>query len=213
MNTHDFEAFRDVLHGVHDFYERQPSSFAVDVWWEALRPYDLKAVTRAFSLHTVNPDTGQFMPKPADIVRMIAGRTQDSALQAWSKVDRAVRTVGVYESVVFDDALIHRVLEDMGGWIALGMKGEDEWPFIAKEFEGRYRAYALRKECGEYHRVLIGVNEAQNARSGFKSMPPLLLGNEQQCLQVLSGGAEKLNRAKRLGTEAVRHLQLVHSAG
>ncbi len=57
---------------------------------------------------------------------MLGGSTQDAALAAWSKVDRAVREVGPYQSVAFDDALIHRVLFEMGGWIPLGSKTEDE---------------------------------------------------------------------------------------
>ncbi len=192
MNVNDFEVFRDVLHGVHDFYDRQPSAFAIDVWWQALQPYDLKAITRAFSMHTVNPDTGQFMPKPADIVRMISGGTNDNAIQAWSKVDKALRSVGVYESIVFDDPVIHRTLEDMGGWIMLGMKSEDEWPFVAREFETRYRGYAMRRECGDYQRVMIGLNEAQNAKNNFKVLPPLLGLPVQRLnrpeLKVLKGG-------------------------
>lgn len=200
MNTHDFETFRDVLHGVHDFYERQPSAFAVDVWWQALRPFDLKVVTRAFSLHTVNPDTGQFMPKPADIVRMISGGAADNAMQAWSKVDKALRSVGVYESIVFDDPLIHRALEDMGGWIMLGMKSETDWPFVAKEFETRYRGYAMRQECGDYLRVMLGLNEAQNQRNGYESRSPLLFGDPVRCRAVLNGGTEQGSfKVQRLG--------------
>ncbi len=188
MNTEDYEAFRDVLHGVHDFYERQLSAFALDVWWQALKSYDLQAVTRAFGVHTVNPDTGQFMPKPADIVRMMSGGTSDNAMRAWSKVDQAVRSVGVYESVVFDDPLIHRALEDMGGWIGLGMKNEDDWPFVAKEFENRYRGYAMRQECGDYLRVMMGIMDAQNQRNGHQAGEPLLIGDPVKCKAVLSGG-------------------------
>lgn len=33
---------------------------------------------------------------------------------AWNKVDKAVRQVGAWTSVMFDDALIHRVISDMG---------------------------------------------------------------------------------------------------
>jgi len=76
--------------------------------------------------HLMNPDTGQFLPKPADIVRMLGGRTLDRALMAWAKVDKAVRQIGTYESVVFDDALIHRVLHEMGGWVGMGQKTENE---------------------------------------------------------------------------------------
>ena len=126
MHNNDQNAFCKGLSGVYAFYGKQVSTFAVDVWWQALKAFDLPAVTEAFNRHLVNPDTGQFLPKPADIVRMLRGTTQDSALIAWTKVDKAVRHVGPWCDVVFDDALIHRVLHDMGGWASLGVKNEKE---------------------------------------------------------------------------------------
>ena len=63
---------------------------------------DLRAVADALNRHAVNPDNGQFLPKPADIVRLINGNTVDRALVAWSTVERAIRSTGPYQSVVFD---------------------------------------------------------------------------------------------------------------
>jgi len=59
------------------------------------------------------------MPKPADIIRAIKGNSQTQSLQAWSKVEDAIRLVGPYRSVVFDDLAIHGVLQEMGGWVKL----------------------------------------------------------------------------------------------
>ena len=142
------------------------------MWWLALKPYDLPTVIDAFNRHLCNPDAGQYPPKPADLVKLLAGSTQDRALRAWSKVDRAVHQVGSYKSVAFNDPLIHRVLHDMGGWIALGQKTEDEWPFVAKEFDNRYRGFSQRSEVPEYPRVLSGIAEAYNGRNGHASSPP-----------------------------------------
>ena len=110
MEIDDFQKFHDGISGVMSFYGKSVSRFALDVWWTALRRFDLVAIVDAFNRHLANPDTGQFAPKPADIIRMLQGSTQDSALRAWAKVDHAVRSVGTYCDVVFDDALIHRVI-------------------------------------------------------------------------------------------------------
>ncbi|MBB5271350.1 DUF6475 domain-containing protein [Quisquiliibacterium transsilvanicum] len=174
---------------MHDFYGKDLSEFALSVWWQAMRPFDLAAVRDAMSRHLVNPDTGQFMPKPADIVRMIGGRTVDAAQLAWSKVDAAVRRVGTYASVVFDDPLVHRVVDDMGGWIPLGRKSEDEWPFVAREFENRYRGYAMRQERPEYPSRLIGISEAANSRSGLPIADPVLIGAPEKARAVLARGS------------------------
>ncbi|WGS53550.1 DUF6475 domain-containing protein [Paraburkholderia sp. D15] len=191
MIEEDRSDFGTLMSGVYGFYGKDASDFALDVWWQAMSPYDFPAVKEALNRHCVNPDSGQFLPKPADVVKMLAGSTQDAALVAWSKVDRAVREVGTYRSVVFDDALIHRVVTDMGGWVMVGGKGDDEWPFVRNEFVNRYRGYRMRTEVPEYLPVLIGVSEASNQRHGFRSEGPMLIGDSEAAKAVLAGGGDK----------------------
>lgn len=190
MQTGDFQKFREGIAGVMGFYGKSVSTFALDVWWNALKRYDLTAIVDAFNRHLANPDAGQFVPKPADVIRMLQGSTQDSALRAWAKVDQAVRRVGTYCDVVFDDALIHRVIQDMGGWMAFGTRLEDEWPFVAKEFENRYRGFTLRSESPPYLPVLTGIASAQNSLKGYGSDAPVLVGDEQAARRVLRGGTD-----------------------
>ena len=197
MQTDDFEKFNETLQGVHDFYGKDCSRFALDVWWQALKPYDLAAIRGALGRHCVNPDAGQWMPKPADVVRMMDGSTLDSAITAWTKVDRAVSTVGTYCTVVFDDPLIHAVLADMGGWPQLGQKTVDEWPFVAKEFQTRYRGYKARKESPAYPPKLIGISDMQNGERGFGEMPPILIGDPHAAQAVLTHVAAPLLRVTR----------------
>jgi hypothetical protein len=190
MQQSDFDDFSGMLGAVSELYNRGGlSDFALSIWWNALAQYDLAAVRQALDRHVKNPDTGQFMPKPADVIRMIAGNTKDSALMAWAKVDRAIRHIGTYQSVIFDDALIHRVVQEMGGWVEIGSKEDKEWPFVQKEFETRYRGYKMRGETPEYPAVLIGLAEAHNSTEGFLSQAPLLLGDTAAARAVVIGGA------------------------
>lgn len=191
MQTEEFEKFHDGIVGVMDFYGKSVSSFALDVWWTALKGFDLPAIVDAFNRHFANPEAGQYPPKPADIIRMLKGTTLDAALTAWAKVDQAVRRVGTYQDVVFDDSIIHRVIQDMGGWIALGTKSEDEWPFVAKEFENRYRGFKSRSERPEYPPILMGIANAHNCQQGFRLNEPMLIGNEALARQVLQCGSDK----------------------
>ncbi|CBJ38308.1 conserved protein of unknown function, phage related [Ralstonia solanacearum CMR15] len=188
MTPQDSKQFAALVGNVYAFYRQDYSVFAGRVWWEAMKPFDFAAVSDAFNRHCVNPDSGQFLPKPADIVRMLQGSTQDAALVAWAKVDRAVRTVGTYRSVVFDDALIHRVVTEMGGWVHIGGQAESEWPFVRNEFVNRYRGYRMRSETPDYPPHLIGTAEASNARAGFEIEPPMLLGDVKKARAVLEGG-------------------------
>lgn len=191
MQTNDFERFKNLLADVHGFYQRDVSNFALSVWWESTRLFDFDAFSQALNRHVMNPDSGQFMPKPADIVKMMQGTTQDSALVAWMKVDRAVRHVGTWEDVVFDDALIHRVLHDMGGWIAFGEKKENEWPFVAKEFENRYRGFKSRNEQPSYPQILTGICHSINQQNFTRIDLPILIGDKTLAAQVMSLGTDQ----------------------
>ena len=94
MQQADFAEFQELIEGVHSFYAKDCSTFGLDVWWQAMKVYDLAAIRDALGRHCVNPDNGQFMPRPADVVRMMEGSTLDSAVVAWTKVDRAIQAVG-----------------------------------------------------------------------------------------------------------------------
>lgn len=201
MKQQDFDEFCEMLDLIAEQHNKRLSDGLKTLYWQGLADFDLAAVQQAAARHLRNPDTGQFMPKIADFIRMLQGSTQDSALVAWAKVDKAVRQVGTYEDVVFDDPLIHRVIQDMGGWIGFGSKNEDEWPFVAKEFENRYRGFKVKSEIPEYPAKLIGIASAHNEKEGFKSAGPVLIGDESRAKQVLLGGTDKPSIGfKRLST-------------
>ena len=75
-----------IISDVHKFYRQDCTTFALGVWWQTMQQFDLGAVKDALGRHAMNPDTGQFLPKPADVVKMLQGSTNDSALIAWTKV-------------------------------------------------------------------------------------------------------------------------------
>lgn len=198
MRDDDFDQFSEALTAALEVYDKRTSALTIEIWWEALKQYDLSAVLGAFSRHIQNPDKGQFVPKPADIVRLVDGGTEDRALQAWSKVDQAIRTVGPYQTVVFDDAFIHASIRDMGGWIKMCNVGGDEYPFLRNEFVKRYRGIVESKNL-EFPEKLIGISEQSNAEAGRKIAPPLLLGNPESAKQIYrSGGANRAISSQKM---------------
>lgn len=184
MNHSDYEKFREGIAGVYGFYDKDISDFAFDLWWNALNRYDLKAIIQAFNRHVVNPEAGKWLPKPADIVKMLEGSTLDSAMAAWTVVDKTLREKGAYIDVVFDDPIIHRVIHDMGGWVKFGEKNEDEWPFVAKEFQTRYQSFKSRNEIPDHPGVLVGIANAHNRREGHELEPYLMIGNVEKCKAI-----------------------------
>lgn len=194
MRLEDKEALTAMLAKVMSIYGKQITTGFVDVFFDSLSGYDLDSVRRGLNAHVQNPDSGQFPPKPADVVKLIDGTSQDQGMQAWSRVDKAVRRVGPYQSVVFDDAVVHRVIDEMGGWIKLcNTPSEEDYKFQGLEFSRRYRAYVIAGGAGsDYPRHLIGMTEAENNTAGFKKQipPPVLIGTEKGCLEVLKGGGD-----------------------
>jgi len=189
MQSTDAEQFRELVASVHAFYRRDTSDFSLSVWWTALKSYDLAAVRDAFGRYCVQPeDAAHFMPMPGDIAKLIGGGTQDRALVSWARVQQAMQAVGVYTSVVFDDPIIHAVLNDMGGWIALGGVELKELPFRGKEFENRYRGYLGRAGTPAHPSVLLGITDRDNASHSFRLSEPVLIGDPQRALIVAQGG-------------------------
>lgn len=195
MQVHDFDRFKQVLTKTFLVYEKTLNDVLLEVWWESLRPYELQEVTRSLSAHIRNPDSGQFLPKPADVVRGIRGSNANTAQSAWTKVDGAIRKIGPHRSVAFDDPIIHRVIQDMGGWIRLNKITNEELPFVQREFENRYRGFSVTGEIPEYPRTLVGIAEDYNKREAIKIGSDLqektvLIGDSKKAELVIHGGSD-----------------------
>lgn len=192
MIESDREYFAAMLIGTADYYRTKLSKFTIEIYWKGLQRFDIAAIETAIQRHISRADKeAAFMPKVSDLTIMLEGRTGDQSAVAWAKVDRALRSVGTWADVVFDDALIHRVIEEMGGWVWFGTKGDHDWPFIAKEFQTRYQGYRMRSETPDYQPVLVGIANSQNGQSGSALQPPILIGSKALCRQILlhGGGA------------------------
>ena len=180
------KAFSVFLIGCAEVYGRQLSEAAIGIYWDELCGFELGAVQEAFRRHFRSPDIGQFFPKPADVIRMLEGTSLDASMVAWAKFDRAVRGVGPYRSVAFDDAMIHRVASDMGGWIFLCGKSESEWPFVANEFRTHYKALKSRGEAFDYPGRLIGIAEGENVAKGRHASAELCYVGEEAAAQAIA---------------------------
>jgi hypothetical protein len=178
MQPPDVDRFSKLLLGVSELYGRTLSEAAIGLYWQALSAYAIEVVERAFATYVTHPDSGQYWPKPADILRHLGGgTTQDRAARAWAKVERELRRVGAYASVVFDDPVIMMTLADLSGWPTLCHTALDELPFRAKDFKALYAAYVAQPKAA-YPRVLPGLAAHHNAANGLSVAPPVLLGDD-----------------------------------
>lgn len=139
MKQESFERFGLALTACAELYGRTLSEGAMALWWQALAEFDIDAVERALRGHVADTDRGQYMPKPADVIRQLRGSTQDAALMAWSSVMEAVRRVGSYSSPGLDKPTRDAV-NAVGGWGAVCATQTHELPFLERRFIAAYQA-------------------------------------------------------------------------
>lgn len=206
----DRERFGRLIADVLGFYGQTPSVFALGVWWQACQAYDLDAVQAAFGRHAMDPERGQWPPKPADLVRQMQGSADDRAALAWSLVLGACSRVGAYADVAFDDPIIHAVVADLGGWPTLCRTETEALSYTQHRFVQAYRAYAHRGAPDHYPPVLHGdrsPDETYLAR-GLPPPRPVLVGDPVRARHVmangLGGGAQLYTLADAVDSAARR---------
>lgn len=203
MTEKDLEAFGAIMRGLCEVYGREMTPFLSRAYWETLRDLTIEEVEQAAIRYMRQPEKDcRFMPKPGDLRAMIDGTGNDTAAVAWSKVLRGMRDYGSYRSVAFDDPVIHRVIEDMGGWPAFGRTPENEMPFFEARFCRQYTAHRrMGLSSDDYPPYLSGITEMDNRIHGHLNYiePPALIGNAQMAKQVING-------ARQTGQRALHHV-------
>lgn len=190
MTEEDKPELFTLIASVQSFYGKDVSAFSLGVWWQACQGFDLEQVCKALNAHAIDPESGVYAPRPADVMRMLRGTATDRALQAWGKVMDAMQRVGAYRSVVFDDAVIHAVIEDLGGWMKLCRSEMADLSYTEHRFCESYRAYVNRPAALErYPSLLLGQFELDNRQHGHCCSPPVLLGDPVKARNVLALGS------------------------
>lgn len=208
MTNNDFVEFTQVWLQAAELYGQSPSDNVIQLVFSALVRYEIADIRSAITRHINDPKAGSFMPKPADIVRQLDGMGDQRAWMAWSKVDKAIRSVGSYQSVVFDDHIIMRVVQDMGGWDYLCMQPDETALSIkSHEFKTRYERYT-QAPPQTFPARLIGHEEASRLALDLPVQPPVMVGDQQQCMKVLSLGSSQDTTITRLTTKTfAEHLE------
>jgi hypothetical protein len=196
----DKRLFAETLTGIAEIYGQTVTKAGMRIWWAALERFSDEQVQQALNAHATDAERGQWMPKPADIVRRIEGTPDDAAVAAWTKVEHALRRIGGGPSWVFDDPKIHRALQQIGGVSALSnCPSEKDLTFLREQFCKRY---ASPQNAGSYPAKLVGWHSDGK---------PVLIGDQAKCQQVLEGGGNDQPALTDAGVAAQK--VLTHMAG
>ncbi len=209
MKPADRQRFAALITDAMAFYGKDVSPFALNVWWQACERFEFEQVSKALTRHAMDPERGQFAPKPADMIRMLAGTATDRAQIAWGKACEAMQRVGAYQDVVFDDPVIHAVVDDLGGWPKFCRSELAEMSYLQHRFTESYRAYAGREGI-EYPRKLIGdrASDDMYSKRGLPPPKPAIVGDINRAREVYRTGS--LSGKTSIAFQALQAIEVGH---
>jgi hypothetical protein len=179
----DKQKFIEIMSGLCELFNKQPSEFIFDTYYEIFKNYSLERVNGAV-MACVKSYKYNTLPKPAEILQFLEDSKEDKALRAWVYVLEAVKKAGYYNTVEFKDKNIHHCISELGGWMWFCSQERDQLPFIEKRFLDLYRIFSKRELIDSPR--LFGFYEVVNIEKGQdKEIPkPILIGFEEETLQL-----------------------------
>tara|TARA_R110002012_G_scaffold14850_3_gene60492 strand:+ start:1437 stop:2081 length:645 start_codon:yes stop_codon:yes gene_type:complete len=159
MTDNEYEHFEALWLYANEPFGKTPSDSATKIVFRALQKYSFGDIQRGIEKHMIDPDNGMFAPKPADVVRNVDGPKADRGIKALMKAEEAARQYGRnVTGICFDDPIIHRTIQDFGGWAKFYdhfICSNPKRHFDEKEFLNRYDRYA-KHGCESYPKLLRG---------------------------------------------------------
>lgn len=138
------------------------TSERAEIYWDIFKDYSKEQLDKALNIII---KTSKFFPKPAEIIELIEGSLESKSTVAWEQVRKAIFEHGAYQSIIFADKVIHKVIDLMGGWQKICSTLEDDMKWVEKDFTRFYRAYQ-NQPLKDYPQVLIGIQEEHNRNLG-----------------------------------------------
>ncbi|MCK5607490.1 hypothetical protein KAR91_36745 [Candidatus Pacearchaeota archaeon] len=181
MKESDLREFTGIMDDLAEMLGGDMSTRKYELYFTALSDLDIKDIRKAAN-HIAN--TATFFPKPKDFRESINGNQDEGAIAAWEKVLKGKSKAGQYQSVQFDDPVIHTVIKLMGGWGAVcRLEGHDDEKWQRIDFEKTYKAMqGVNKDHPLY---LPGAAEVQNSAKGFPALKEVLsIGDKIETLML-----------------------------
>lgn len=207
MRDTDREEFANRLWAVADFYGQSEklSDTIIELWWRLMERYTIAQFGNALTKHMLDTKHGRFMPRPADIKLQIDGSQDDITAQAWMSAREAVRRVGHWQSVAFDDPGIAEAIEAIGGWQRLCSLDQEQMVWAEKEFREKYRSGS--KHSG----VLWGATALQNKANGLMQHveAPIPIGHDMKAAVAHAKQASLTQQTPAAILAVVDHLRNV----
>ena len=122
-----------------EVFDKKITGGLIKIYWETLRQYSDEQVANAVTSHV---RTGTFFPRPADLIKLIDGTSEENAHEAWAEV---MRQLTDFASAKFDPAT-EKAVQAMGGAEYLSHMSYRDLEFKKKGFVDYYESITDRQE-------------------------------------------------------------------
>lgn len=176
MTRDDVRRFSVVMTGMAETFGSPLSDAGLEIRFAALAEYSIEQVEQA-CVACIKSRQYSSMPTVAEIIDHIGGgRVEDRAEVEAARVVMAVKDLGSYRNVVFDDPTTMAVIDGgFGGWVNLCAElMEDQVKFFLRDFARMYCSYARRGVKSG------GVLEGRGAGH------PVFVGDGERCRAVMA---------------------------
>jgi len=171
MNENDANKFKELITSINATYGEEFTQPQTLLWWNIFKKYPIEAFEQAVYQHMVDPDSGMFSPKPANIIKFITGTTKkneqalvDKAELAWYVIEGEIRRIGPYGSLKIEDKQGLAAVQALGGWRHLCSLTTDKMVWAHKEFIAAYQNYERTPVEALPHK-LPGLFDLQNHKA------------------------------------------------
>lgn len=183
FNHEEDERFMLIMAALAEASGQEASVLKIKIYAKALEDIAMEDIEKA-AWHIIRTRTTATFPKIAEIRQAVFGNPEDQAILALEKTEKAMREVGAYQTVIFDDPIIHAVISGFeGGWPGICHMTFDEWKFSRRDFVKIYMA-KMRNPGGKVPVKLVGIEEGDNGDKGIEyTKAPVTIGDRQKILE------------------------------
>jgi hypothetical protein len=185
MNEQHLHEFASSLTAMASVFDKAITPQVTEIYFRILEQFSIEEVERGISKACT---TLKFFPKPAEMIDCIAGgqvALEDKAQVEAARVLTAIKRVGTYSSVVFDDPVTQAVIAQyFGGWHRFADMREAEEKWFLKDFVKAYQSFT--RAGTKQNSVLPGRCEIENNFRGYEHRdPPAIVGNPETVGRML----------------------------
>lgn len=202
MTRQDAPRFVSSITAMGALYERHPEAQVIEIYFRALEKFTIDEVEQGISKAC---STLKFFPKPVELIDCItggSGNLADKAMVEACRVLEAIKNIGTYTTVCFDDPITQAVIvQQFGGWAKFADMLVDSEKWFIKDFTSGYQAFA--RQNVRHYGALPGISQGRNALTGReREEKPVYIGDVEKAKAVHAQG--KLTELPQ--GEGLRHI-------